>query len=607
MKLSVSNQTNFERTEWVRFGAPKKSGHHVFKSVPRSDFCVAKVKVGPHYTGLVDVIEDATDEPFRMSPILHDNLESFEMFLVSGDKEFPLTTANTGTKLHESSRVLSYLWQVVLPQGVFELVTMMFHSQPTITFKAFFAAQSLTNALVDVDLKLRIRHRSKGAVRVVVYELNKHTADELAIYKGQLADTQGLGFTGAIVFGSAAMLADPSLLEAQTAQAQLQRPLTAVYDWPWRGVFQQPSKPLPNGELKKRFDKLEAGRGNWPNLLANLGTIGSLEAGRTGDAAGFGWRHHQELVGPYGALFVQGIDVACDREYCRPGWHFEGNGSFVSAAQHPQWVCWSGTTFGDRNVSPDQLGRTHSSGTAPGGWQGEDWQHRQKGPFIEKVLLTADVMGLRRLTQMHEVWMSELRVILPDSGRGVCRGQTLPLAQSYLATGDKRILVAGLARFTTVLEPEWKKQWAVGDVMKPYTVKTDDGKVGMPGRWLMLWEDALAGVGAKALEIVSREAGLPASVVDRLGAFAKELVVLVAKFGYYQNPTQVFAQMELLEGNTPGKTRGGEENSYNVWCLGAVQLARTHAIATKDTELLDRCEQILAVMGEPEDRWSGVA
>lgn len=228
--------------------------------------------------------------------------------------------------------------------------------------------------------------------------------------------------------------------------------------------------------------------------------------GQTGDQADFGVVQLHPVAGTGIPSLLHEVELSVLQEACRPVHFFEGDGSPVHAAAHPDWVVWAGRTHWNSKTSPDRLGKgareirfeTH-------GWKGKIRSHWSSNTLCAYYLLTGCPQALLEIRNEIRLYLAA-QTVDPrhsTSGPGASRavGRTLLTASwLHLCTGNAAVLQRALERIEKVALPCWFGRQFGEDRIRPYAIGQRDGRAfdGNTPYWAA-WMDNLLVVGPAAI------------------------------------------------------------------------------------------------------------
>ena len=217
-----------------------------------------------------------------------------------------------------------------------------------------------------------------------------------------LGDAQGLNwFEGVIPVIDVANLNVPNVRQRSEAQqAVFTGPLEMMHSgWSTPGLYGPLGScgELPEGMTLASADALITAEANaWQSSRQPLGTWAELRFGEYADTARTGEHPTHGVCKLADLCLTKNPRGIIERRFAwlgetrRPNCRFETNLAPVTAARHPQWIAWSGSTH--YRVSPDKLGKPIGpDDIAVHNWFGPDPEHWMGETYLGPLaLITAD-------------------------------------------------------------------------------------------------------------------------------------------------------------------------------------------------------------------------
>jgi len=230
--------------------------------------------------------------------------------------------------------------------------------------------------------------------------------------------------------------------------------------------------------------------------------------------------------------------LIADQEGRRPIFFMESDGSIVRASDHFDYTAWDQGPHWSKVLSPDRLGRDVQKWELFNGeWTPNDEEHDVSALWLahdvkindsETSRLTLE-MGAEHLIARHTMPSTKPKWSTNGYGAGRAVGRTmLNVAENYLATGNLKLLLHVYKKWTEVIEP----LYATPKEVNVYRVIGGDDRVfgGKKDGWVV-WEDAIFVMGADALAVVLREAGMAAEA-GKVQRIVDMITLSIVEYGF---------------------------------------------------------------------------
>ncbi|MGE3174700.1 MAG: hypothetical protein AB7O97_18855 [Planctomycetota bacterium] len=508
-----------------------------------------------------------------------------------------------------------------------------FHSDPGVE------AMQLTVHELSIEtagMALLLRHPGLLAVT----QATRRNGSRVVLLREQvLGDGQGIRRCGALVppHPDAAALAQlddadraAAALADSSARAAVLGPVLGATDWSGTGAFGPFGEPAPlppwlqgpalRQALARRHAAFVAGERQAARAagdpFAVFGFGQAKNAGQTGDQYDFGVVKLSVVARSGVPSHLLEVEPSVLQEACRPVHVFEPDGAMVRAADHPEWIVWSGRTHWHCEVSRDRLGKpcpeppfeTH-------GWTGRDRQHWSNNHLGAFAQLTGAAWARRELEHEVQLYLSG-QTTDPrhtTSGSGAPRGagrSMLAACWMYLATGDPALLQRMNERIDRIHWAQWAGRELGPDQVRTMAVQGPDARMlmGRTTYWTP-WQDALAATGFAAAHRLTGNA--------HARELAEELAITVVRHGFRVTDSECIvatalawhdgAPLSPAQEQDPTQALWSYGTGFNEWALGAVEIARIAAIARGDAALRERAETIQRRVRQgrqrPDDGW----
>jgi hypothetical protein len=350
-----------------------------------------------------------------------------------------------------------------------------------------------------------------------------------------------------------------------------------------------------------RFDQyLASSGGPWDDLPLAL----VPHAGTTGDQLDFGVAKLGDILASGMPDGIEEARFTCSEEANRPVHHREPDGSPVTAANHPDWVCWGGRSHFNSVVCPDSLGKIRPEPYLSfNGWSSKDHQHWSSLTLASCYMLTGSYSLREELWNEADLYISShtLPSMKPnwstnaiDQSRAI--GRTfLTLSWNYLCTGrdDLRWWLAERAKQCVI--PQYVGLSVPGPV-KPITYSAPDPRVIPNYEFWKPWEEALAVVGLEACFWVTfepearRAAKLAARNLTYYGWKLTTSECVVATGVQWKADGSALTATEYQD---PSRVVWSYGTSFSLWALPAMKLALLYAQEANDAPYISRAQQIV--------------
>ncbi len=327
---------------------------------------------------------------------------------------------------------------------------------------------------------------------------------------------------------------------------------------------------------------------------------------QTGDQADFGVAKLGAVAGSGLASFLFEVEASVLQEACRPVHVFAADGAPLRAADHPDWVVWSGRTHWHCQVSSDRLGKPCPEPRFErNGWGGKDREHWSTNYAAGYYLLTGAPWLRRELENEVQLFLAgeTLDKRLTTSGTGAARGAGRTLLAGcwlYLCTGDAALLQRIHDRVEKIHLPSYAFAAADAASVRPLLVCDPDPRMldGKQAYWNP-WQEAIAATGYGAVDRLSGNAAarqlaraLSTNVVRHGFKLTDTECVIATAIRWPGDGTPLPA--EVLARGDKADVVWSYGTAFTEWGLPAVELARSYAEADGDVEVAARAKEILA-------------
>jgi len=582
-----------------------------------------KLDLAPGEERVVRVVQGTPHvSPFRLSPWAASALSSFSWALfVSTGGQVRVAPLVPQRLVHDSDvrKVIYCMARVPDTDLIYDLWLTVFSDQDHMPFELrLTASRPSPNWKQEVDWVVMAMQGGFASFRggisrgVRDLEVLPERATALLLGPGHLWDGQGQDWWGTFLFFRPEVpTADAELRAHSLVAAQISPFYGCGTNWKESGAlgpFGHISEHPPwvtdprqtTGFERAKFESwyLRPG-GPWDDLPRGL----MPHAGSTGDQHDFGVVKMLHVFHTGLPACIEEARAAASEEAHRPCHFREEDGRLVRAANHPEWVAWSGRTHFNRTVSPDRLGKPHPEPWAESnGWTGRDNQHWSSLTLAAAYLLTRSYSLEMDIEVEIELFLSghTLPSAKPgwstngiDSSRGIGRS-LLSLSWHYLLTGREDMRNHMAERIRQCISQQWAGR-NVGPVRPVTTAAPDSRIIGNYPFWRP-WEDALAIVG---LEAAYRVTGQPeARAIAR--ASAKSLFTYgwravgngaeIATGLRWKEDGQPLSAAEYAD---PEQAVWSQGVGFEMWAMPAAKLARQWAIEDGDEDLRLRAQFVL--------------
>lgn len=327
---------------------------------------------------------------------------------------------------------------------------------------------------------------------------------------------------------------------------------------------------------------------------------------QTGDQADFGVAKLGAVAGSGLPSFLFEVEASVLQEACRPVHFFGADGAPIRAADHPDWVVWSGRTHWHCQVSSDRLGKPCPEPRFErNGWGGKDREHWSTNYTGGYYLLTGAPWLRRELENEVQLFLAgeTLDPKFTTSGTGAARGAGRTLQAGcwlYLCTGDAALLQRIHDRIEKIHLPAYAFAARDPATVRPLIVCTPDPRM-LDGerRYWNPWQEAIAATGYGAVDRLSGNAAarqlaraLSANVVRHGFKLTEKECVIATAIAWHDDGTPPSAA-ELEKGDK-ATVVWSYGTAFTEWAIPAVELARRYAEADGDAALAARATEILA-------------
>lgn len=465
-------------------------------------------------------------------------------------------------------------------------------------------------AVLTRGMALVVRHAAPLAVDQRIVE---NGSEVVLLRDAILGDGQGIRRTGVLV----PRLTGDGSLGDRTLEAAVTCPLLAATSWHGTGAFgafgyvPEPPPWLQGPRLRaalarrhRAFVRSSLRRGE-PFARFPFGL--AKQADQTGDQEDFGVVKLSPVAWSGIPSFLYEVELSVLQDpACRPVHFYEADGRRVRAAEHPDWVVWSGRTHWHCGVSKDRLGKPCPAPRFEShGWTGKDRQHWSSNYAAAFYLLTGKHWMLRELENEVQLYLAgqtldpELSTSHAGAARGV--GRTLHAATwLYLCTGDGALLERMRRRVEKVIQPEWAGRDFPEDHVRPFQVcRPDPRYLGGKGPYWKPWEESLAVIGLAAMARLTGH--------ETARNMADELALNVLRHGWLLTESDAALGFGILwkpDGSPLSRAEIEADPEHTVhwsramseWGMPAVEIARQAAARRGATELEERANRIQRIV-----------
>lgn len=473
------------------------------------------------------------------------------------------------------------------------------------TPKLTFQVQEL--AVESRGRALLFRHAGRLGVQ---QETNATGSRAVLLRDRAIGDGQGLRRLGALV---PALRGDRSVADQTLQAAVVAPPLAASPSWRHSGAFGPygvvPAPPpwLPEPGLRQWLATRHAAfvasdrPGGDPFAAGPMGL--ARIAGQTGDQNDFGVVKLSPVAWSGLPSLLLEAEASLLQEGCRAVHFFEVDGRPVEPAAHPDWVVWAGRTHWHASVSPDRLGKTDPQ--APHethGWTGKDREHWSSATMSAFALLTGAHWARAELQNEARLYLAgqTTKPGWSTSNAGAPRGggrTALTAAWIALIEDDAALRARMDERMDRVYFEQWAGRTLAADRVRPMMVCDPDGRL-LQGscRYWNPWQDAMAAVGFGAQHRITGN--------QKARELAEALAQNVVRHGWLvtDQVDEVGMAIRWLDGapftdaqwqsTDPTLVAWSQGTAYSEWAFGAVEIARTSALASGDAALAAKCTTI---------------
>ena len=456
------------------------------------------------------------------------------------------------------------------------------------------------------DMVLRMRHAGRQGMQ---QSADEHGCRIVLLRDTVLGDGMCLRRSGTLL----PRLAGDGGPGDQTLQAAAEGPVLAATAWGPSGAFGPfgfvPAPPpwLVGDQIRlvqaARHRSFVAGDkpGGDPFAAGPWGL--AKQAGQTGDQFDFGVVKLPSVAVSGHPTFLHEVEWSVLQESLRPVHFHEADGTPVRAADHPEWIVWSGRTHWHGGVSRDRLGKPHPEPRyETHGWTGKDREHWSTNVLGAYTQLTGAHWA--RVEMQHEITAylagQTIDPRFSTSGAGAPRGAgrtALAACWLWLCTGDAALLARIHERCDLVYLPQWAGRNLAEGMVRPMAVMRPDARMlqGKHPYWTP-WQDAMAATG---FEATFRLTGNESARV-----LAEELALNVVRHGWKVDEKEciVATAMQWREGapipsdelaaGDPTVVLWSYGTAFSQWALAAVEIARATALERGDAALAARAEEI---------------
>lgn len=443
--------------------------------------------------------EVVTDLPIKFSPpvIINDQVVPAQDLFVSQVEANP---ARTVLKIHYRTG-----------NFVVETYVYFYKEQGFYPFEVRVTGSNPANALLSYPVTSIVLN-VPGAI-LGVYGAERRGAQRLDLGTFRLAGSTSFGDGQSQCWYGNVFI--PNVLSEYNQYAADTNPMWGIsLDWAKTNAY-GPFGTVPEAITKDPAAKYQHAAAAYSSFYQFKSTAGNLwddlpmgvtkNPAATGDQRDFGMIAGWDAVESGRPELLEIYRFNALEEAMRPGHYKEASGAPVTAANHPNWIVWSGVTHWHPVVSPDKLGKT---GVATEGftnsWFGKDNEHWSSNMLGAAALLTHSYQLVDELNVEAELFLSGHTVasIKPgwatnDMGASRAVGRVYnAMAHNYLITGRADIAARVLARTNESVAPFWKGRNT--SPVRPLQVIGPDGRqLPLHPSWLP-WQEALGIPGLEA-------------------------------------------------------------------------------------------------------------